>query len=122
MRNSSRILFAVVLLVHAFSGVGFADVGARHANVFLDLTLDISHFASDPDMYRAIGLVALAPAALGPMLDREEPEITEMWAQEDAGEFFRNGDKLGEAYVPVSISLLCLTLGRLDRSGNLESF
>jgi membrane-associated phospholipid phosphatase len=90
--------------------------------VHVQLLNDFNYLLKEPAFYRVVGLIGLAPGALGPVLGKEEPEYTEMWATESADRFFEAGEQLGEAYVPVGASILCLAIGRLGSDRRMTSF
>lgn len=113
-------LFAVVML--PCTGSAFAGQQRNHPFVVTELWHDLGHLVKGPDLYAVVGIVGLAPVAMRPAFEHEEPEFTEMWATEMADRFFELGAGMGAAIYPVSASILCLSLGRLERSGKMESF
>jgi membrane-associated phospholipid phosphatase len=90
--------------------------------VHAQLLNDFNYLLKEPAFFQVVGLIGLAPGALGPVLGNEEPEYTEMWATKSANRFFEAGEQLGEAYVPVGASILCLAVGRLGSNRRMASF
>lgn len=93
-----------------------------HPAIFSKLWTDMSYLIQDPGFYQVVGAVGLAPGIFRPAFGKEEPELTEMWATGFADRFFELGEGMGSAVYPTAISALCLSLGRLESSGKVESF
>jgi len=112
-----------MMIIGSFGSTVFAgEHRISHQFVVSELWSDIRYLASEQDLYAVVGIVGLAPRAMKPAFDREVPEFTEMWATETGDQFFELGAGMGAAIYPVSISALCLSLGRLEPSGKIESF
>lgn len=99
-----------------------ATAGQSHPHVISEFWNDCRYLAGEPDFYAVVGGIGFTPPAFHSAFNREAVELTENWTTKTDNRLFSFGATMGQAVYPVAASALCLTLGRLDRSGKLERF
>jgi membrane-associated phospholipid phosphatase len=93
-------------------------------SLFRDFRDDFTYLFREPDFYLFVGGMTLTPIIFKSSFDHEPPEINEAWGpSRGADNFFELGETMGSAFIPVTASVLIMTLGSGHTgNGNLKSF